>query len=78
MYLDFCAPSEFFLLISQSLEDVDNSKGALTEGESSKARKTPDTELNAVLDDEEDEGIEEEEEEHLGMSRITVRNRIKK
>ncbi|XP_065490816.1 bifunctional 3'-5' exonuclease/ATP-dependent helicase WRN isoform X2 [Caloenas nicobarica] len=49
----------------KSLEDVDNSKGALTEGESSKARKTPDTELNAVLDGEEDEGIEEEEEEHL-------------
>lgn len=52
----------------QSLEDVDNSKGALAEGESSKARKTPDTELDAVLDAEEDEGIEEEEEEHMGMS----------
>ncbi|XP_064918517.1 bifunctional 3'-5' exonuclease/ATP-dependent helicase WRN isoform X5 [Columba livia] len=49
----------------KSLEDVDNSKGALAEGESSKARKTPDTELDAVLDAEEDEGIEEEEEEHM-------------
>ncbi|KAM6136442.1 bifunctional 3'-5' exonuclease/ATP-dependent helicase WRN isoform 2-T3 [Phoenicopterus ruber ruber] len=47
----------------KSLEDVDNSKGALTERESNKARKTPDTELNVVLDGEEDEGIEEEEEE---------------
>lgn len=66
--LSFSCSRSIFLLVLQSLEDVDNSKGALTEGESSKARKTPDTELNAVLDAEEDEGIEEEEEEHLGMS----------
>lgn len=62
--LSFSCSRSIFLLVLQSLEDVDNSKGALTEGESSKARKTPDTELDA----EEDEGIEEEEEERLGMS----------
>ncbi|KAM6268232.1 bifunctional 3'-5' exonuclease/ATP-dependent helicase WRN [Spheniscus humboldti] len=49
----------------KSLEDVDDSKGVLTERESDKARKTPDTELDAAPDDEEDEGIEEEEEECL-------------
>ncbi|XP_035404798.1 bifunctional 3'-5' exonuclease/ATP-dependent helicase WRN isoform X2 [Cygnus atratus] len=50
----------------KSLEDVDSSKGILTESESSKARKTPDdTELNIAADGDgdEDEGIEEEEEE---------------
>ncbi|NXI73786.1 WRN helicase, partial [Anseranas semipalmata] len=47
----------------KSLEDVDNSKAVLTETESSKARTTPDTELNVVPDGDEDEGIEEEEEE---------------
>ncbi|NXK47555.1 WRN helicase, partial [Chauna torquata] len=47
----------------KSLEDVDNSKGVLTEREPSKARKTPDTELNVAPDGDEDEGIEEEEEE---------------
>lgn len=66
--LSFSCSRSIFLLVLQSLEDVDNSKGALAEGESSKARKTPDTELDAVLDAEEDEGIEEEEEEHMGMS----------
>ncbi|NXT18307.1 WRN helicase, partial [Syrrhaptes paradoxus] len=49
----------------KSLENVDDSKGALTEGGSNKARKTPDTELNLVLDGEEDEDVEEEEEECL-------------
>ncbi|NWH44098.1 WRN helicase, partial [Fregata magnificens] len=47
----------------KSLEDVDDSKGVSTEGESNKARKTPDTELNVSPDGDEDEGIEEEEEE---------------
>ncbi|XP_042684403.1 Werner syndrome ATP-dependent helicase isoform X3 [Centrocercus urophasianus] len=47
----------------KSLEDVDNSKEVLTEMESSKARKTPDTELNVAPDGDEDEVIEEEEEE---------------
>ncbi|XP_042727158.1 Werner syndrome ATP-dependent helicase isoform X2 [Lagopus leucura] len=46
----------------KSLEDVDNSK-VITEMESSKARKTPDTELNVAPDGDEDEVIEEEEEE---------------
>ncbi|XP_072718147.1 bifunctional 3'-5' exonuclease/ATP-dependent helicase WRN isoform X2 [Ciconia boyciana] len=49
----------------KSLEDVDDSKGVLTETESNKARKTPDTELNVAPDGDEDEGIEEEEEECL-------------
>ncbi|KFV44596.1 Werner syndrome ATP-dependent helicase, partial [Tyto alba] len=49
----------------KSLEDVDKSKGVLTERESDKARKTPDTELNILPDGDEDEGIEEEEEERL-------------
>ncbi|KAM6401475.1 bifunctional 3'-5' exonuclease/ATP-dependent helicase WRN isoform 2-T2 [Pluvialis apricaria] len=48
----------------KSVEDVDDFEGVLTERESDKARKTPDTELNVALDDE-DEGIEEEEEECL-------------
>ncbi|KFQ16748.1 Werner syndrome ATP-dependent helicase, partial [Merops nubicus] len=48
----------------KSLEDVDNSRGVLSERESSKARKTPDAELNVVPDDQ-DEGVEEEEEEYL-------------
>lgn len=37
------------------------------ERESDQARKTPGTELNAVPENDEDEGIEEEEEECLGM-----------
>ncbi|XP_040980768.1 Werner syndrome ATP-dependent helicase isoform X3 [Aquila chrysaetos chrysaetos] len=49
----------------KSLEDVDDCEGVLTEGESDKARKTPDTELNVAPGGEEDEGIEEEEEECL-------------
>ncbi|OXB74962.1 UNVERIFIED_CONTAM: hypothetical protein H355_013302 [Colinus virginianus] len=49
--------------VFQSLEDADSSKKVLTEGESSKARKTPDTELNVVPDCDEDEVVEEEEEE---------------
>ncbi|KFQ01983.1 Werner syndrome ATP-dependent helicase, partial [Haliaeetus albicilla] len=49
----------------KSLEDIDDCKGVLTEGESNKARKTPDTELNVASGGEEDEGIEEEEEECL-------------
>ncbi|KAM6076885.1 bifunctional 3'-5' exonuclease/ATP-dependent helicase WRN isoform 3-T4 [Chlamydotis macqueenii] len=49
----------------KSLEDVDDSKGVLTEEEANKGRKTPDAELNVVPDGEEDEGIEEEEEELL-------------
>lgn len=51
----------------QSLEDVDNSKEVLTERESGKARKTPDTELNVAPDGDEDEVIEEDEEECWGM-----------
>lgn len=47
----------------KSLEDVDNSKEVPTERESSKARKTPDTELNVAPDGDEDEVIEEDEEE---------------
>lgn len=47
----------------KSLEDVDDAKSVLTERESHKARKTPDTELNVALDGDEDENIEEEEEE---------------
>ncbi|NXK08506.1 WRN helicase, partial [Herpetotheres cachinnans] len=49
----------------KSLKDVDCSEGVLTERESNKARKTPDTELNIAPDGDEDEGIEEEEEECL-------------
>ncbi|NXV24043.1 WRN helicase, partial [Cepphus grylle] len=49
----------------KSVEDVDNSKGALTEREYNKARTTPAAELNVVLDGDEDEGVEEEEEECL-------------
>ncbi|KAM9236505.1 bifunctional 3'-5' exonuclease/ATP-dependent helicase WRN isoform 2-T2 [Leptosomus discolor] len=49
----------------KSLEDVDDAKGVLTEGESDEARKTPDAELNVTADGDEDEGIEEEEEECL-------------
>ncbi|NWU72009.1 WRN helicase, partial [Pterocles burchelli] len=49
----------------KSLESVADSKGVLTEEESNKSRKTPDTELNVVLDGEEDEDVEEEEEECL-------------
>lgn len=59
-------------MISQSLEDVDDCEGVLTEGESNKARKSPDTELNVAPGGEEDEGIEEEEEECLGMFSIIV------
>lgn len=46
---------------------MDNSKEVLTERESSKARKTPDTELNVAPDGDEDEVIEEDEEECWGM-----------
>ncbi|NXU47783.1 WRN helicase, partial [Turnix velox] len=50
----------------KSIENVDdNSEGALTERETNKVRRTPDTELNIGLDGDEDEGVEEEEEEHL-------------
>lgn len=49
----------------KSLEDVDDCEGVLTEGESNKARKSPDRELNVAPGGEEDEGIEEEEEECL-------------
>uniref|UniRef100_A0A8C3J7M4 Bifunctional 3'-5' exonuclease/ATP-dependent helicase WRN n=1 Tax=Calidris pygmaea TaxID=425635 RepID=A0A8C3J7M4_9CHAR len=49
----------------KSVEDVDDYEGVLTERESNKARKTPDTELNVALDGDEDEGVEEEEEEGL-------------
>ncbi|KAM6362678.1 bifunctional 3'-5' exonuclease/ATP-dependent helicase WRN isoform 4-T4 [Alca torda] len=49
----------------KSVEDVDNSKGPLTEREYNKARTSPDAELNVVLDGDEDEGVEEEEEECL-------------
>uniref|UniRef100_A0A8C2TBG5 Bifunctional 3'-5' exonuclease/ATP-dependent helicase WRN n=1 Tax=Coturnix japonica TaxID=93934 RepID=A0A8C2TBG5_COTJA len=47
----------------KSLEDVDNSKEVLTEREATKARKTPDAELNVEPNGDEDEVIEEEEEE---------------
>uniref|UniRef100_A0A8C0IFL0 Bifunctional 3'-5' exonuclease/ATP-dependent helicase WRN n=1 Tax=Bubo bubo TaxID=30461 RepID=A0A8C0IFL0_BUBBB len=46
----------------KSLENVDDSKGVLTEIESCKSRRTPDTELTIAPDGDEDEGIEEEEE----------------
>lgn len=60
-----CSKITFFFLIAQSLKDVDNCEGVLPEGESSKARKTP--EVDVAPDVDEDEGIEEEEEEYLGM-----------
>ncbi|NWR52507.1 WRN helicase, partial [Regulus satrapa] len=46
----------------KSLKDVDDSEEG---GESSKARKTPDTEADVAADGDEDEGIEEEEEEYI-------------
>ncbi|NXA62965.1 WRN helicase, partial [Mohoua ochrocephala] len=46
----------------KSLEDVDDCEGVLPEGESSKAGKTPDMEVDVAPDGDEDEGIEEEEE----------------
>ncbi|XP_031966469.1 Werner syndrome ATP-dependent helicase isoform X2 [Corvus moneduloides] len=46
----------------KSLEDVDDCERVLPEGESSKARKTPDTEVDVAPDGDEDEAIEEEEE----------------
>ncbi|NXL67499.1 WRN helicase, partial [Chordeiles acutipennis] len=49
----------------KSLEDVDDSKGAVTEEESNKATRTPEAEPNVVVDGDEDEGVEEEEEECL-------------
>ncbi|XP_072190502.1 bifunctional 3'-5' exonuclease/ATP-dependent helicase WRN isoform X4 [Excalfactoria chinensis] len=49
----------------KSLEDVDNSKEVLTKREATKARKTPDAELNVAPDGDEDEVIEEEEKECL-------------
>ncbi|XP_064567475.1 bifunctional 3'-5' exonuclease/ATP-dependent helicase WRN isoform X1 [Zonotrichia leucophrys gambelii] len=47
----------------KSLKDVDDCEGVLPEGESSKARKTP--EVDVAPDSDEDEGVEEEEEEYL-------------
>ncbi|NWV23071.1 WRN helicase, partial [Origma solitaria] len=49
----------------KSLKDVDDCEGVLPEGESSKVRKTPDTEVDVTADGDEDEGIEEEEEEYF-------------
>ncbi|NXD02247.1 WRN helicase, partial [Certhia familiaris] len=49
----------------KSLEDVDDCEGVLPEGESNKAQKTPDTEVDVAPDGDEDEGIEEEEEEYF-------------
>ncbi|NXD42862.1 WRN helicase, partial [Copsychus sechellarum] len=49
----------------KSLKDVDGCEGVSPEGESSKARKTPDTEVDVTPDGDEDEGIEEEEEEYF-------------
>ncbi|NWW82847.1 WRN helicase, partial [Climacteris rufus] len=49
----------------KSLKDVDDCEGVLPERESSKARKTPDTEVDLAPDADEDEGIEEEEEEYF-------------
>ncbi|NWT75808.1 WRN helicase, partial [Prunella himalayana] len=49
----------------KSLEDVGDCEGVLPEGESSKARETPSTEVDVAPDGDEDEGIEEEEEEYL-------------
>lgn len=47
----------------KSLNDVDDCEGVPPEEGSSKARKTPDTEVDVAPDGDEDEGIEEEEEE---------------
>ncbi|KAF2983289.1 hypothetical protein EK904_013527 [Melospiza melodia maxima] len=47
----------------KSLKDVDDCEGVLPEGESSKARKSP--EVDVTPDGDEDEGVEEEEEEYL-------------
>ncbi|XP_027605188.2 Werner syndrome ATP-dependent helicase isoform X1 [Pipra filicauda] len=49
----------------KSLDDVDDSKGVVPERGSTKARKTPDTEVNVAPDGDEEEGIEEEEEEYF-------------
>ncbi|NXX29520.1 WRN helicase, partial [Nicator chloris] len=49
----------------KSLKDVDGCEGVLPEGESSKAWKTPSTEVDVAPDGDEDEGIEEEEEEYF-------------
>ncbi|NWI59408.1 WRN helicase, partial [Calyptomena viridis] len=49
----------------KTLDDVDDCEVALPERESSKARKTPDTEVNVTAEGDEDEGIEEEEEEYF-------------
>ncbi|XP_027545661.1 Werner syndrome ATP-dependent helicase isoform X2 [Neopelma chrysocephalum] len=49
----------------KSLDDVDDSEGVVPERESTKARKTPDTEVNVAPDGDEEEGIEEEEEEYF-------------
>ncbi|XP_071411477.1 bifunctional 3'-5' exonuclease/ATP-dependent helicase WRN isoform X2 [Pithys albifrons albifrons] len=49
----------------KSLHDVDDSEGVVPESESTKARKTPDTEVTVAPDGDEDEGIEEEEEEYF-------------
>uniref|UniRef100_A0A8C3Y7Y6 ATP-dependent DNA helicase n=1 Tax=Catharus ustulatus TaxID=91951 RepID=A0A8C3Y7Y6_CATUS len=57
--------TNFFFLISQSLKDVDGCQGVLPEGESSKAWKASDTEVDVAPDGDEDEGIEEEEEEYF-------------
>ncbi|NWT02306.1 WRN helicase, partial [Mionectes macconnelli] len=47
----------------KSLDDVDDSEGVGPKRESTKARKTPDTQVNVAPDGDDDEGIEEEEEE---------------
>ncbi|KAI1238695.1 hypothetical protein IHE44_0013435 [Lamprotornis superbus] len=49
----------------KSLKDVDGSDRVPPESESSKARKTPDTEVDLAPDGDEDEGIEEEEDEYF-------------
>ncbi|NXP60258.1 WRN helicase, partial [Chloropsis cyanopogon] len=49
----------------KSLKDVDDGEGVLHEGESSKARQTPDTEVDVAPDGDEDEGVEEEVEEYF-------------
>ncbi|KAL2304633.1 hypothetical protein Nmel_006584 [Mimus melanotis] len=49
----------------KSLIDVDGCDRVSPEGESSKARKTPDTEVDVASDGDEDEGIEEEEDEYF-------------
>ncbi|XP_037990408.1 Werner syndrome ATP-dependent helicase isoform X3 [Motacilla alba alba] len=54
---------ELEMQMLKSLEDVDDGEGVLPEGESSKARRTP--EVDVAPDGDEDEGIEEEEEEYL-------------